>query len=301
MYQSEALRAHPSISLEPEDLLLLALLVGGDYSVRESFIPSMFYFLIFFQSGLHGCGILTAVSLAHAGYGQSLVRGIRRTPLGGVPAFLAAWRRSIASELRTNSSGMLDKCRPHLAQSIPPDFPNMDVISLYLTPVTSQHQPQGVVEMVSQRGPDVVRLARFAEDNFLWGDLDGILRHFSTTVFPGLALYELIQAACRIDRGLPPGPVVMTGEVRGFRQPSQSTKGRAPKIRMLLLVDAGMIDLIDKGLDGKLNTVNTPRIVSQWMKKTLPRLRVWLPLAIVDFVVPEQLMQLAANTNNCTF
>ena len=151
VYRLGSLGTHPSIGLEPEDLLLVALLVGGDYSVHDSIIHSVFYFLTSFQSGLRGCGISTAISLAHAGFGQRLVHGICGTPPGEVPAFLAAWRRGVASELRTNCSGMLDKCRPRLAQSIPSDFPDINVINLYLTPITSHlQQSQSIVEAVSQ-------------------------------------------------------------------------------------------------------------------------------------------------------
>jgi hypothetical protein len=74
---------------------------------------------------------------------------------------------------------------------IPPDFPNMEFICFYLTPVTSQQSKERAI-VVSHNPPDVVGLTCFVEDNFLWGDLNGILKNFSTLVFPGLALYELI-------------------------------------------------------------------------------------------------------------
>jgi hypothetical protein len=245
---------------------------------------------------------LTAISLAHAGYGQKLVDGISGTPSEEIPVFLAAWRRELASELRTNHSGFLEKCHPRLAQSMPPDFPDLGLINCYLAPVTSQyHQSKENTILVSQSAPDVVRLARFAEDNFLWGDTIGILKNFSSSIFPGLALYELIQAARAIDLGLQPKPIAMIGEVHGLRQPSGSNIGHAPEVRASLLVDPVMVNMINNGLAGKLNTVRTAHMVSQWTKNVLPCLRVWLPLAVVSLVSPEKVgpEHLATNLDDC--
>jgi hypothetical protein len=261
--------------------------------------------LTFLQKGLHGCGISMAINLAHAGFGQKLIDQINSSgmPSEERPVFLAAWCEEIANELRTNRSGFLGRCCPHLAQSIPADFPDVELISFYLTPVTSQQRRSKEKAIVVSRGaPDVVHLARFAEDNFLWGDFYGILKNFSGSVFPGLALYELIQAAHAIDLGLQPKPITMMGEVHGLRQPSGSNVGYAPEVRTSLLVDQALVDKIDNGLVGKLNTVRTAGMVGQWTKNRLPRLRIWLPLAVVSFVSPEKVgpEQLATNLDDCT-
>jgi Holliday junction resolvase YEN1 len=114
VYRAEDIRTHPSIKLGPADLLLVALLAGGDYSVCVLICWYICTFPTLFQNGLHGCGLLTAINLAHAGYGQKLVNGISSTPSEEIPVFLAAWRKEIASELRTNCSGFLEKCHPYL-------------------------------------------------------------------------------------------------------------------------------------------------------------------------------------------
>jgi len=276
VYRAHDIRTHPKIQLELPDLLLVVLLVGGDYS-----------------SGLHGCGISTALGLAHAGYGCTLVHGINsNAQQGKLVAFLALWREGIICELRTNRSRLLPKCRPLLAQSIPSDFPDIELIQLYLNPITSEfRQSKEPLVVISKNGPDVVRLARFAEDNFMWGNLRGILNHFSTSVFPGLALYELIEVVRANDLGLTPKPITMMGEVHNLRQPSKSTIGRAPEICTSLIVDHAIVDMMDRGMAGKQNTVGTATSVDKWLNTACPRLRVWLPLAVVSVVAPERLLQ----------
>jgi hypothetical protein len=178
----------------------------------------------------------------------------------------------------------------------------MGLIGCYLTPVTSQYQQSKENTIfVSQSAPDVAHLARFAEDNFLWGNTNRILKNLSSSIFPGLALYELIQAAHAIDLGLQHKPIAMIGEVYGLHQPSGSNVGHAPEVHASLLVDHVMVNIIDNRLAGKLNTVRTAYMVSQWTKNVLPHLHVWLPLAVVSLVSPEKVgpEQLVTNLEDC--
>jgi holliday junction resolvase YEN1 len=170
------------------------------------------------QKGLVGCGLPTAISLARGGYGTTLVDGIRRhSSSTAIAAFLATWRATLVEELRTNRSGFLHKCLPVIAKAVPLDFPDLHIINLYLSPLTSQSRlHQGAVAIIAQQGPDLVRLARFVEDHFTWGDLAGILKRFSTCVFPGLALQELLAAAHDMDLGLQPKLITMVGKIHGL-------------------------------------------------------------------------------------
>ena len=142
------------------------------------------------QNGLKGCGVLTAISLARGGYGTTLLGGIgRNQSTTDVAAFLAVWHGTLIRELQTNQSGFLHKRLPVLAASVLLNFPDLKFINLYLNPVTSeQEQHKGAVAIIAERGPNLVRLAQFVEEHFVWGDLAGILKRFSTCVFPGLAL-----------------------------------------------------------------------------------------------------------------
>ena len=173
---------------------------------------------------------------------------------------------------------------------MPLDFPDIELINLYLNPVTSRHERcNDTVTIIAGQGPDLVRLARFAEEHFVWGDLAGILKRFSTCVFPGLALRELLDAAHDLDCGRQPKPLAMIGKIHGQRQPSKASAHRALEVRASLVISRSTIDGIRDGLGGKWDTPAASVIVSKWIENTLPRLRVWIPVAIHSFVRPIQL------------
>jgi Holliday junction resolvase YEN1 len=231
-----------------------------------------------------------AISLAREGYGTTLLDGINRNQSStDLAAFLAIWRETIIYELQTNQSGFLHKCLPALAASVPLDFPDLKLINLYLDPLTSERErPKETVTTIAEQGPDLVRLARFIEEHFVWGDLTGILKRFSTCVFPGLALRQLLSAACDIDRGLQPKPLSMIGKTHGQRQPSKASSDRALEVRATLVISRRTIDAIRDGLAGKRDTPMTSAIVGKWIENTLPRLRVWIPAAIHSFFLSIQ-------------
>jgi holliday junction resolvase YEN1 len=249
-----------------------------------------FVFSVSVQIGLKGCGISTATSLARGGYGTTLMDGIScDQSTMDVTAFLAIWRKTLIHELQTNKSGFLHKCLPALAASVPLDFPNLKLINLYLNPVTSEHErPKENITTITEQGPDLVGLAQFIEEHFVWGDLTGILKRYSTCVFPGLALRELLSAARDTDRGMQPKPLSMIGKTHGQRQPSKASSHRALEIRTSLLVTRRTIDAVCDGLAGKRNTPMTSTIVGKWIENTLPQLRVWVPVVVHSFVLPSQ-------------
>jgi hypothetical protein len=249
-----------------------------------------FIFSTFVQIGLKGCGISTAISLAQKGYGTALLDGIDpNQSTTDLATFLTIWRETLIHELQTNQSGFLHKCLPALAASIPLDFPDLKFINLYLNPVTSEHErpkETASVTIVAEQSPDLVRLAQFVEEHFVWGDLTGILKRFSTCVFPGLALQELISAARDIDRGLQPKPLLMIGKTHGQRQPSKASSHHALEVRTSLAVSLSTIDAIRGSLVGKWDTPTTSIVADKWIDNTLPRLRMWIPVAVHSFVLP---------------
>ena len=175
----------------------------------------------------------------------------------------------------------LHKCLPVLAASVPLDFPDLISINLYLNQVTSEHkQYKGAVAIFTERGPDLVHLAQFAEEHFVWGDLAGILKRFSTCVFPGLALRELLGAAHDIDHSLQLKPLSMIGKIHGQRQTSKTSTHCALEVRASLVVSHSTINAIRDGLMGKWDTPTTTIIVSKWLDNALPRLQVWIPLVV---------------------
>ena len=287
MYKVADICTHPAVHLQPADLLLVALMAGGDYSVGSQTGNRKVLFSVFLQIGLKGCGISTAISLAREGYGTALLDGISRNrSTTDLVEFLAFWRKSLIYELQTNQSGFLHKCLPALAASVPLDFPDPKFINLYLSPLTSEHE--GPKEAITEKGPDLVRLAQFIEEHFVWGDLTGILKRFSTCVFPGLALRELLGAARDIDCGIQPKPFSTIGKTLAQRQPSKASSSRALEVRTSLVVSRRTIDAIRDGLAGKRDTPTTRVIAGNWIENSLPRLRVWIPATIHRFVLSIQ-------------
>src|SRR5262245_9403717 len=81
----------------------------------------------------------------------------------------------------------------------------------------------------------------------------------------------------------------MMGKVHGVRRSSASSC-HALEIRASLIVDRMMIDNIGRSLVHKVRRERKKgETVEGWLENTLPHLRVWLPLAVVDHVAPDKL------------
>jgi hypothetical protein len=96
-------------------------------------------------------------------------------------------------------------------------------------------------------------------------------------------------------------PLIMVGKIHCLRQPSKVSAGHAPEVRASLVVSCKMIDTIADGLTGKWYTPTTTIVVDKWLVKELPRLRAWLPHAVLNLVVPMRLSSLALDTDGCMF
>ncbi|KAG6836242.1 hypothetical protein H0H93_009892, partial [Arthromyces matolae] len=104
------------------DLLLYALLVGGDYDTR----------------GVEGCGSTTAVALARCGYGEELFEAFKaQLSPDDYCAFLATWRTKLQEELGKNTHGFLARREPKVAGNITDAFPDVNILNSYLIPVTT--------------------------------------------------------------------------------------------------------------------------------------------------------------------
>ena len=81
----------------------------------------------------------------------------------------------------------------------------------------------------------------------------------------------------------------MIGKIHGQRQPSMASAHRALEVCASLVISRSTIDGIRDGLAGKWDTPAASIIVSKWIENSLPRLWVWIPVAIHSFVQPIQL------------
>ncbi|KAF8055904.1 PIN domain-like protein [Lyophyllum atratum] len=265
MYRASDISNHAALRLNTADLVLIALLAGGDYA-----------------AGVQGCGVKTAVALAHAGLGRRLIAGIQEAERAATAPFLAGWRLAIVEELRTNASGHLKQRLPHVADAVPLDFPDIAIVNLYLHPTTSEYaDPSELPSLVQGHGLDLARLVRFAETHFLWGDPARIYRTLATKIFPGLAMRQLIGAALSTDLGLQPKACPMIGTVVSIRRESESSEPHVPEVRMNLHIS-----------DQIINTIfDVRRTGAALDKHSLPRCRAWLPVAVIEHVKPEVLAE----------
>ncbi|KAJ6608480.1 PIN domain-like protein, partial [Mycena sp. CBHHK59/15] len=174
IYTADSVENTDSVSLSPGGLLLFVLLVGGDYN-----------------SGIDGCGPMVAHALALHGLGDKLLDAL--TSSSG--AALDKWRDALRTELRTNSSGLLGKRHPKLAESIPSTFPDLEIAQSYLDPLTSwSSRFVGVSPDPSlwvPREPSIHRISTFCLNRFQWNT--NLLKKLESNLWPGVA-FKMISS-----------------------------------------------------------------------------------------------------------
>lgn len=161
---------------------------------------------------------------------------------------------------------------------MPSDFPRKSILFAYFQPLISKAEPPCLCDKL----PSPPILARFAEEHFVWGDLIGILNHFSDTVFPGLALRILMAIARARDLGLHNVQIhSLVGKIFLTRNPSSIPKcERSPEFRMQLNIPKEMIDEIADTIHGHVDD----ELLGTWISKKLPRLRAWVPVAVKQVI-----------------
>ncbi|CAA7260796.1 unnamed protein product [Cyclocybe aegerita] len=246
LYCADNTKAHPDLRLEHADFIFIALAAGGDYG-----------------QGIPNCGIDTAFQLAKTGLGRTLLEGVEHYQGHNLCAFLSSWCQSLILEAATNKSGLLPHKYPHLARSIPANFPTVMSLNLYAKPL-----------------PDPSMLASFAEHCFIWGDPVGILKHFSDAVFPGLATQSLMAAAQAHDLGFSAQSQTPISHVISLRGPSASAKcPRHQEVRLTLYLSSKYVNHIVTALE-------------KWMKEERAKVKAWAPLEMVRVTWPALLSPL---------
>ncbi|KAJ7828445.1 hypothetical protein B0H14DRAFT_3718759 [Mycena olivaceomarginata] len=254
------------LGLTRDDFVLIALLAGGDYS-----------------DGLRNCGVTTAIGLARAGLGRQLVSGLSGRSRLESTMFLETWRETLRSELRTNASGHLSHRYNQLASNIPADFPDLDVVNLYLHPIVVEGP---TTKTLTYRPPRLNILARFAEDHFGWGHGVGILTHFAERLFPGLVIRELTHRALAIDEGAPPPQSAsLIKSIVGNR--SHKSTGYLAELRLTLNLDPNILTSALHAITGRRDPgEGSQTTVAAWLTSILPKVRVWVPKAMLEHVSP---------------
>ncbi|KAJ7089347.1 PIN domain-like protein [Mycena belliarum] len=258
------------LGLSRESLILIAILAGGDYSDR-----------------LRNCGLAIAMGLARAGLGQQLISGLHGLSHAGSVAFLQTWRESLRLELETNGSGYLPHRCKQLASQVPADFPNLNVINLYLHPIVSSG---AAARSLVFQAPRLDILAQFAEAYFGWGDSIGILMHFADQLFAGLVVRELTQRAL-VNDGilLAENPPSIIKRIVGSRR--HKSTGHLVELRVLLNLASTMILAPLQTITGRRDpSQGAEAAVTEWITKTLPKTRVWVPRSMVEHVYPVMVL-----------
>ncbi|KAF8628608.1 hypothetical protein AX17_005954, partial [Amanita inopinata Kibby_2008] len=160
------------------NFLLITLLVGGDYDTV----------------GLHGCGVTLASKLMKSGLGQLLLQAAKTQEPQGLAAYLQVWREQLHSELMHNPHKHLSRKYRALAQSIPNDFPSLQVIASYVNPITSwsdgANGPNNIAWLLWL--PDLAGLGHFCKDEFTWATATAILNKFYSIMWKGVCTRLLI-------------------------------------------------------------------------------------------------------------
>lgn len=164
-------------------MILIGLMSGGDYQ----------------QGGLSRCGTKTAHGLARCGFGDTLYTAAKNLSRERLPAFFDNWRNELRHELRTNSRGLIGRKSPTLANSIPEDFPDVDILLSYVNPVTSESMGKRPPELRWTKEPDLAKLAGTCEFYFEWGYREAIIKRFRTVIWHSAVLRILRRAVLNME------------------------------------------------------------------------------------------------------
>lgn len=185
---------HEASKFSCNDLVLIALLAGGDYNVCYAGLFANIVSSLFLQEGIQGCGIQTAAEITRTGIGKQLFDALEISEVDDYPAVTSVWHQDLCTMLEAKGAGRLSSRHRSLASRIPSDFPKVSVLIQYLHPVTSGLENLPTAPLLAQ--PDLPRLAKICEELFIWGNSIGIVKNFSHHIFPGLATCELLQDLC---------------------------------------------------------------------------------------------------------
>ncbi|RDB17732.1 DNA repair protein complementing XP-G cells [Hypsizygus marmoreus] len=187
LYTVDNVEHSDGVKLTRGGLLLLALLVGGDY-----------------DPGIDGCGAVVAQALAECGFGDELLDAVL-TSKGpdDLQRFLEKWRHELRHELLSNSHHHLKHRKPSLACKITNDFPDLAVLKQYVDPLTSWssqsgcHIPDGVAWR--SREPMIPRIAAFCVQRFGWGKDAEIVKRLHAKLWEGVAFRMICSPLVRYD------------------------------------------------------------------------------------------------------
>lgn len=164
----------------PGDLLLLALISGGDYS-----------------NGIPNCGAAIVTALVRCGFGNRLHNYLYTLEGIELDDALSELSKDITEELRTNSRGFLSSRRPALAQHMTSNCFDPAILSLYTHPITSwsrNHRAPNHSLWVTQE-PDLLEVVRMCMIHLGWNTVDKLTKNLHNVLLEGL----FVRALCSVS------------------------------------------------------------------------------------------------------
>ncbi|OQV05783.1 XPG I-domain-containing protein [Cladophialophora immunda] len=162
--------------LDPEGMVLVALLSGGDYD----------------EDGIAGVGCMLACEIARAGFGSDLLELVRNRDEDGINE----WRERLQFELETNESGYFKMKRKSIR--IPDSFPDRKILGYYMNPAVT---PPGELEKLERKWVkawdgeiDIQALRDYAAEMFEWWYKPGAWKFVRVTA-PALLANRLLRGA----------------------------------------------------------------------------------------------------------
>ncbi|RDB19597.1 Flap endonuclease GEN 1 [Hypsizygus marmoreus] len=186
VYRLTDITAHPDVRLTRGGMILIGLMSGGDYQ----------------QGGLSRCGTVTSHGLAKCGFGDTLFEAAKNLSRENLKTFLVHWRHELCHELRTNSQGHIGRKQVALANSVPAEFPDIDILLSYTNPITSESMGRAERNLGIrwEREPDLGKLAATCEFYFEWGYREAIIKRFRTVIWHSAVLRILRRAVLDLDK-----------------------------------------------------------------------------------------------------
>ncbi|SJL02376.1 uncharacterized protein ARMOST_05703 [Armillaria ostoyae] len=252
------IEVHEASQFSCNDLVLIALLAGGDY-----------------DEGIQGCGIQTAAEIARTGIGKQLFDVLEVSEVDDYPAIASVWHQDLCMMLEAKGAGRLSSRHRSLASRIPSDFPKASVLVQYLHPVTSGLGNLPAAPSLGQ--PDLPRLAKLCEELFIWGHPMGIIKNFSHHIFSGLATRELLQDLCERRGLIQPNNSHLSAHavISGICTVRENQRERSKsEIFMSLVIPHEILTEITSVLNVTYENDINRKALNQFMEKR--EVRVWL-------------------------
>ena len=192
------LSATPTASRSVADLILIALVAGGDYDTVRFGSPRQrqdFPLTVdTSQTGIDGCGIVIAEGLVRYGLGPRLCQAVETLHGDALDDALTMWRHDLRLFIRQDPDKHIGHRYPSVAGKIPDTFPNLDVLKNYMHPITSS---VASLPSLPERPnfPDVGGIAHFLEEAHVFENTDNFLKMSRKDMWPVLARRELMMRA----------------------------------------------------------------------------------------------------------